>query len=277
MKLMIPASGGLDSTLLLYEALTTTAHDVVAVHYDEGWLAVRDPRREALAAEAFDAIAAWLRREAREFRTLYGPTVEIDSSSAPFPNAERPVRPGFAETERTGWHHEIFATHGHYAGETGADEAWVALNTWNRRRDTAWLGIERVAFRDRAGPGRALRYPWLAFRNGVWTGRSRLGNLRRIPAELHALTTRCYRDGGPGDCGACLSCLARVFHDRWCRSLDDVGLARIEERIEELAYFGRHFDKADAATYRHRQIDDVLRDEEGWRAWFNAEGIGSEV
>ena len=36
MRVTIPASGGLDSTTLLWEALTTTAHDIVAVHYDEG-------------------------------------------------------------------------------------------------------------------------------------------------------------------------------------------------------------------------------------------------
>lgn len=276
MKVTIPASGGLDSTTLLWEALTTTAHDIVAVHYDEGWLPVRYPDREARAEEAFGAIAAWLRREVREFETRRGPTVDTDSNGEPLPDGERPVRPGFAETERVGWHYEIFATHGHYAGETGADEAWVALNTWNRRRDTARLGIERAAFRDRAGPGPALRYPWLTFSGGVWTGRSRLGNLRRIPAELHALTTRCYRDGGPGDCGACISCRARAFHDRWCRNLDDAAFAAVEEEIERRAWFGRHFHTADPKTYSHRFIDAVLRDERSWREWFEAEGPSGE-
>ena len=276
MKVMIPASGGLDSTTLLWEVLTTTAHEVVAVHYDEGWLPVRFPEREARAEEAFDAVCAWLRSEAREFETRRGPAVDTDSSGAPLPDGERPVRPGFAQTEPVSWHYEIFATHGHYAGETGADEAWVALNTWNRRRDTAWLDIEREVFLDRAGPGPELRYPWLAFRSGVWRGRSRLGNLRRIPAELHALTARCYRDGGPGDCGACISCRARAFHDRWCRGLDDAAFAAVEERIEELACFGRHFGKADPETYRHRFIDAVLQDEHGWREWSEAARPGGE-
>lgn len=270
MRVMIPASGGLDSTTLLWEVLTGTGHEVVAVHFDESWGASPSAERERAARSAFDEVAAWLRREARDFEARSGRVVTASAAGEPFPEAPAPIRPGFVQQDAPRWHYRIFASIGANATDTGADEAWVGLNTWNRRRDPAWAGIERAVFADYA-PAAALRFPWLAERDGVWTGRSRLGNLRRIPAALHSLTTHCYVLGD-GACGRCLSCLARAFHDTFCRDLDEAGLARVEERIEELASFGRHFATADPETYDHRIIDDVLRDEHGWREWFEAEG-----
>ena len=119
----------------------------------------------------------------------------------------------------------------------------------------------------------AFRLPWLARTGDVWTGRSRLGNLRRIPAGLHALTVRCNRRV-QGECGACIPCRARAFHEAHCRGLDEAGFARVEERIEELAHFGRHVGTADLRTYDHGLLNAVLNDIDEWPSWFEAEGLG---
>ena len=144
---------------------------------------------------------------------------------------------------------------------------------WRAAREPEWAVAERAAFADHAGDGPRLVYPWLTLDDGVRSGRSRLGNLRAIPAGLHALTLRCQApEQPPRDCGRCLPCLARAFYATHCASLSDAELAAVEARIEELAQFGAYFATADPETYHHRHIDAVLADEYGWLNWFEEEG-----
>ena len=274
MRIMIPASGGLDSTTLLWETLANTGHEVVAVHLDETWLPARSAARETVARRAFDDDVAWLRRETREFRAEAGRVVTADSAGEPYPAGDVPVRAGFDFRVDRRWHRRIFASFGWNAANVGAEEAHIALNTWNRRRGREWLTTEQADFRDHAGGEIAMRFPWLADSGGVWSGRSRLGNLRRIPAALHALTMQC-QTGGAGGCDRCVSCVSRAFHDAVCAGLDDAAFARVEARIEEKAHFGPHMATADPATYHPRIVDEAIRDHDEWKAWLAAAN-GSE-
>lgn len=266
MRVLIPASGGLDSTTLLWETLTGTAHEVVAVHYDESWLPVRVPDREAAAAAAFGRIVDWLRRETRDFEAVRGSVAE----AGPRPPEPVPVREGSRQTYDMSWQRTYWRTIAGSARALDAAEAWIAFNTWNRRRPPLWPREEAI-WAELADV--AFRLPWLDRTGDIWTGRSRLGNLRRIPAGLHALTVRC-NNLLQGECQACVPCRARAFHKAHCRDLDEAAFARVEERIEELAHFGRHVATADLRTYDHGLLNAVLNDIDEWPAWFEAERLG---
>ena len=167
------------------------------------------------------------------------------------------------------------ASHGANARRLGCAEVWVAHTTWDRTMDEDWRDTVGADFREAAGEGIALREPWLVQgEDGVWSGRSRLQVLRRIPAELHTLTVRCQQ-AAKEDCSICKSCVAGAFYDAHCRDLDDAALARVEARIEELACLGPHRAKADPDTYHPRIVDAVLQDERGWREWFETEGLAA--
>ncbi len=269
MKIMIPASGGLDSTTLLWETLSRGTDDVVAVHYRE------DYAPEFLANDfahrsrtAFDAVAEWLSDNLRPFETRSGPVRRADSRGIPFdPDQLTPIREGFLVQARRYWHRCRYATHGYYAHQVRADEIHLALTTWNRRRGASWLNTERVDIADYSDA--ALREPWLArSQNGVFSGRSRLGNLRALPAELHALTICCNRLSDAA-CGTCGPCTAKRFYDAICADLDADGLAQVEARIEERAQFGPHSHRADPTQYRHDILNDTLQDLDEWRIWRN--------
>lgn len=273
MRIMIPASGGLDSTLLLWETLTETTHDVVAVHYPED-NSVHYPDEllpddfPARSLTAFEATCAWMKERGRDFGSYVVDVVRHDAAGHPYDRwARMPVRPGFEETAPLYWFRCRYASHGHHARRLEADECHLGLHTWNRRRGENWITEERDVFRDHAGWGILLRSPWVARCDGIYSGRSRLTNLRRVPRALFALTIRC-KTSAAAPCGECYLCRVQRFYDRFCIDLSDADLQSVEARIEELGGFGPHLAKANPSTHRHWTIPSLLSDEDSWQVWF---------
>ena len=121
MKIMLPTSGGLDSSVLLHEVLTTTDHEVVAVHYAENWTGALAQGADA-GSRSLPGMIRWLTENGRPFEFREG--VLKHESAAGF---------RYAPTHDSYWRLCRYATHGYNARELGVDEAWLALTTWKPR------------------------------------------------------------------------------------------------------------------------------------------------
>lgn len=86
MKILIPASGGVNSAYSLHQFLSTTDHEIVALHFTEGYDGAPDERAE------FDAVCDWLSANVRTFERSYVTLPRINSD-----DDMRPVRAGFAK------------------------------------------------------------------------------------------------------------------------------------------------------------------------------------
>mgnify|MGYP003655588183 FL=1 len=86
MKILIPASGGVNSAYSLHQFLSNTDHEIVALHFREGYDGAPNERAE------FDAICDWLETNVRTFERSYVTLPMISNA-----DDMRPVRSGFAK------------------------------------------------------------------------------------------------------------------------------------------------------------------------------------
>ena len=230
MRVMIPVSGGLDSTVLLHETLRNTRHEVVALYYTEdysGTFAALDPvQREAAAA-----VVAWLKANVRAF------TFEVV-----------PVRKVNANNGRLAadWRSRRYASHGYHARERDVAQVWLGLTTWNQGREKP--GAVAIY---RAYTGARLVTP---FRR---EGLGRCSVRRRIDPELWPLIVKCHMGGA---CGSCTTCRFYNFYDFYCPTLSADELKAMDQRLARLAKLG---DDSRWHRYKILQRDD-------WGSWIRA-------
>ena len=259
MKIMIPASGGLDSTVMLAETLRNTSHEVVAVFYDEDYLFDDTTAQRT----AFDAVTAWLASNVRALEVRIGETKYGRPSGLPYDRAEEmPFLPGGTNISKTFWLCCRYASHGHNATAIGSDEVWLSLTTNNRRHSTypGWGAKAMRAYSDWAGDI-PLRTPWIEKRaDGNVYGRGRIENRRAIDPALYDLV---HVDSMKADVLEAFE----TFYNEFCRNATDAQIAVIAERIERRACFGRYAVHAVAETYNHLDFAVVIGDLEDWRAW----------
>jgi hypothetical protein len=86
MKILIPTSGGVNSAYSLHQFLSNTDHEIVALHFREGYDGASNERAE------FDAVCDWLSANVRTFERTYVTLPTINSN-----DDMRPVRSGFAK------------------------------------------------------------------------------------------------------------------------------------------------------------------------------------
>ena len=86
MKLLIPASGGVNSAYALHQFLSNTDHEIVALHFTEGYDGAPNERTE------FDAVCDWLSTNVRTFERSFVTLPTINHA-----DDMRPVRSGFAK------------------------------------------------------------------------------------------------------------------------------------------------------------------------------------
>ena len=96
-KVLIPFSGGINSTYALYKFLAETSHDITAVYAKESWVNVsHDPQRQSREKQTAETIVSWLKSNVRDF------TFEIKSDWPTAFNDVRPIRAGFTKTYNYG-------------------------------------------------------------------------------------------------------------------------------------------------------------------------------
>jgi hypothetical protein len=86
MKILIPASGGVNSAYSLHQCLSNTDHEIVALHFAEGYEDAPNEQKE------FDAICNWLEVNIRTFKRVYVSLPTINHT-----DDMRPVRSGFTK------------------------------------------------------------------------------------------------------------------------------------------------------------------------------------
>ena len=267
MKIMIPASGGLDSTVLLWKTLRETDHDVIAVHFDDApYMAAFPGVTGKTARDAIKTICAWLRSEVRDVTLDHAATVRVDPGGNPFPSEPRPVRPGFASRSSQEWLYCRYASMGAAAKRLGVDQTWVGLTTWNLGRGNDWRVDANNTYKAYAGEIPLVR-PFLteAKAGNAWpAGRSRLRNRREIPSSLLALVAGCRKGSPP--CGTCYWCVIDDFYKTHCADLSDANLLLVEKHIEKIACVGAHYDEADPETFRSDEMRRQVADYD-WKSW----------
>ena len=263
MKVMIPFSGGLDSTVLLNYALTETTHKVVAVYYGEDynkWFTLIESRLRDQATK----IATYLQDKVRPFEFRIGELKYEDVNGVQFPRREYiTLAPGFAKTRPTYYLRCRAATHGHNASLVRPDVVWTAACTWNRRRKPL------------SAPNRTIAGVYQAYTDiplvRWWTkiGYGRLAVRRLLPDSLRQFLIMCAV-GTSVACGECRLCKLEVFYNALCADLSIDTILKVEQRVERLGMFGRYQSLADPATYDRLQFWKLFDDIDAWREWLLA-------
>lgn len=97
-KVLIPFSGGVNSSYALWRWLAETNHEIVAVYAEEDWqkILTSDPWRFVREKNAAVKMVDWLKTNTRDF------TFEQTEWSMPYTENRQPIRPGFSETWNVG-------------------------------------------------------------------------------------------------------------------------------------------------------------------------------
>ena len=257
MKVMIPVSGGLDSTALLHHALTTTEHDIFAVHYMENYNAAFIRVQQKLRI-GITSIVASLKASGRDFDFRVVPVRTGDSTGQKFSLSEATqVLAESVHSRSAYWIRARNATHGYYASVIQPAEVWSASNLWN-----VGTGITLIAdevFREYVNDIR-LVWPWKD------AGLGRFSLMRRLNATLEPLVVKCS-NGLNDDCGTCGTCRTWAFYRSVCASRTVAELKAIDRRIRRLM----DESSTDAASLSPTQVRyQVLADEAEWVTWLTA-------
>ena len=245
MKIVIGFSGGLDSTVLLYETLRDTDHDITTVHISETVFSEYGPPMR----QAHDEIVRYLQKNVREFTSIVAPET---TNSVDMPLDEDELLPYLTGSEQKFHVHPWRVRRASLARATSrlrADEFWWAHNAWDLRwgvetydrADTTWNDIIAMA----------TRRPWwdLEYKENI-PGYFQI--MRRLPAELRHTVERCHRSQTPGACtpgDECFLCLAWNFYHNHCEVLADDELDTAEKELQRRATFCTHEAEADPTTY----------------------------
>lgn len=266
MHVMIPASGGLDSSVLLMEVLRDTDHEVTAVYLPEDY---NDffRRIEPASRAAFDRVIDRLKGEHRSFGAEIGEVVRVRKDGTAFALDETvPVRSGFARRSTLYRARCRAASHAHNAERLKADEVWMAWSAWDCRYglDTMWPEWEREFRAYTARP-----WQWGFGRPGTPGMPGRVEVAHRA-GELGDLILSCYFRSDDGEpCGYCNLCRFWRFHRELCAGLTLAQARQIDREIAKRCHFGEHLTTADAATYDPDDLPRRLEELDEWWVWID--------
>ena len=263
MKIMISVSGGLDSTVLLYETLRDTDHEITALHVEEDYF-IGIPDNVRIENASCRRIVAYLKANVREFDFVSRPPVKHTSDGRPFSQEEtNPVRPGFLQRRNTYWIKCRNASLGRYTDELKPDQTLVGLTAWDM---VDWISIGEAAYYDYTDIPRSI--PWV--RKSVSGGRVRyLGPgrfqiMKRLPEALRPMIVSCSAPAKGVVCGFCKICVDWNFYDEHCRTATVERVEKIEDRLARLGFHGVYFHLADPMSYDKEHIKSCMLDSERW-------------
>lgn len=273
MKIMIPASGGADSALLMYETLENTDHEAVAFHFPkESFLRPHEPVQADRARDAFYAVTNWLKENTRPFDIREGAVVHRKSTGEQFDQFENlPIRPGHSLEIAAYWMRCFYATIGFHTDLIAPDQMWLAHTTVNTIRGSNWPAIMGKGPPENYADYTSVPFvlPWLTRRSdGTYEGRGRNEVLARLPTGLEDILLKCMVTDPP--CGECKLCIGWTFFDQIARGRPLEQIEAIDGRIEELGAVGRFMGLSDPETYSPNTRFDILEDLAPWRAWLAA-------
>ena len=267
MKIAIPVSGGLDSAVLLAETLRNTDHKVAVVHVAERNVRDRGGSAWERDIEAMRKIVEWCEREIRPVvAVIEAPLVNRTGLGGPIrDDLEVSYRDPDAPFKHAMYVNSlVYASVGSAIDRLHPDEAWLGMHNWNYRGGASAPGMSLNSLAGHTDV--RIRSPFMthSVSPGEWWGPGRMAQYRRLPKPLVPVVFGCRSPVDGERCGKCDACATEPFYERFCATVDETELARIEALIERDGMLGRWYADADPQTFRRHDIFDLLRDHDYW-------------
>lgn len=249
-KVLIPFSGGVNSTYALHRWLTETTHDIVAVYGIESWVGTLDGDswRQSRETTAVGNMVDWLKVNCRDF------TFEQKDDWPVVVDDEQPIRSGFSETRNYG------IIRARYQGFSDIIDAHapdifvpgIALeNTSTDCEPTLRNLYLRPGMQITYAGSRTLEalpepYDYDAIASTL-TGR--FEQLEALPTALvDLMALRCDVGHEPGFEFACINC----GYEKTRQALSEMTGAEFDDMFAQHGQYGQYRDQADPATYKYR-------------------------
>jgi len=254
MKILIPASSGVNSAYSLHQFLSTTDHEIVALHFTEGYSGALNERAE------FDAICNWLETNVRTFERTYVtlPTINhVDDM--------RPVRAGFTKKITYAFGTARYENYVTQIAAHEADAIAIGISVENTATDRHPILIGQVYDTDAA-----VYLPSISITDAVPADANydtvaaqmsgRFEQLEALPSALRSLITTCDID----TCTDiwCLRCAYQRGYDhyvsdgqtgrdfdQWCAEQGDYGQWRSAADPAEYVWRGGCCDECAPINY----------------------------
>ncbi len=245
-KVLIPFSGGVNSTYALWKWLSQTDHDITALFAEEDWITKKldDPNRHARENEAVDQMAAWLKSNVRDFSLT-------KTTWSGYEKNERPLRVGFTNTHDFGIFDTRYRGYAAAINEHSPDKIVLGRSLENtsidgydhgRLKIEGEIDIHFAGSRDfdPIAQGDDFNYTNLVNMSG------RFEQLDALPTALKEMI--------PPKCSEyhslyCHNCA----YDRVYKESGKTG-AELDQIMAEHGSYGRWRDEADPKTYQYRGI-----------------------
>ena len=254
MKILIPFSGGVNSTYALWRWLLQTSHDIVAVYAEETWPDQREDGRGARERAAADAIVAWLKSNVRDF------TYEITQWPASYTKKLAPIRNGFANVMDVGVVEPRYAGYKALIDAHSPDGIVIGMSLENTAVDTypnfrnqfetpgVDVYLAGCPTLDPIAQGDALDYDAVAA-----TMIGRFQQLAELPDEVIALMApKCSpRHDATATDGRAVMCMSCLYDDVRTARTDMTG-AELDAAFAEYGQYGAWRHLADPLTYKYR-------------------------
>ena len=250
MKVLIPFSGGVNSTFALHRWLTETTHDIVAVYGIESWVGQNDGDswRQSRETTAVTNMVEWLKTNCRDF------TFEQKDDWPVVVQDMQPIRVGFTEQRDYG---VVAARYQGYSDiiDAHAPDIFVpGISLENTATDCEPV-LRHLYLRD----GMSVVYAGSPTLDALpepfdydaiaATLTGRFEQLEEIPADLRALmAAKCEIDHQPGFEFACLNC----GYSQSREVLSGMTGAEFDAMFAEHGQYGPYRADADPSTYKYR-------------------------
>lgn len=281
MKILIPASGGVNSAYTLHQFLSFTDHQIVALHFTEGYDNAPNENAE------FNAVCDWLSSNVRSFERCYLTLPKINHA-----DDMRPVRAGFEKELSYSFAVARYENYAVQIAAHNADAIALGISLENTATDRHPVLIGQVY-----DTGAAVYLPSISITEPVaesadydtlaaqMTGR--FEQLEALPEALLSLLTSC-------DVNTCTDiwCLRCAYQrgymhfvakgltgrdfDRWCAEKGSYGEWRSEADPAEYVWRGGCCDECAPINYLSDLVGRVWPTIAQVRTrieWFSANGV----
>ena len=249
-KVLIPFSGGVNSTYALHRWLTETDHDVIAIYGIESWVGVAngDSWRQSRETTAVTNMVEWLKTNCRDF------TFEQKNDWPEVVKDMQPVRVGFTEERNYGIVAARYQGYSNIIDAHSPDIFVPGISLENTATDCEPT-LRHLYTRDGmsvvyAGSPTldALSEPF-DYNTIAATLTGRFEQLEAIPADLQALmAVKCDCDRPENEKYLCLPC----GWEKTRAVKSDMTGREFDQMFAEYGSYGSYRSEADPVTYKYR-------------------------
>lgn len=248
-KVLIPFSGGINSTYALHRWLTETDHEIVSVYGIESWVGANgDSWRQTRETKAVNNMVEWLKANCRDF------TFEQKDDWPVTEEDIQPVRVGFTNTRDYGLVSARYQGYSDIIDAHAPDIFVPGISLENTSTDCEPVlrhhylrdGMQVVFAGSRTLD--AITEP-LDYDAVAATLMGRFEQLEAIPDDLEALMAlKCDINHEPKHEFSCIVC----GYEKTREALPDMTGAELDQMFAEHGQYGPYRDQADAETYKYR-------------------------